>query len=258
AAVRRLDAAGQLAADRWRPLVRPAVLRFLALGLANTLKAAAAAMVLAAVAGGLLALGRLARNPLLRWGAGAYVEVFRAVPLLLLIFFVPRALPRYGFSLPAFGYLVLALTAYNAAVLGEVFRAGVLSLERGQTEAAYALGLGYWQTMLLVVMPQAVRRMVPALVSQLVTILKDTSLGSVIPYDELLNRGRNTGESFHNVLQAAAVVGLVYIAVNLALSRVARRLEVRQRRRYRAGGIAVSGIEDLAVVEAHGRAADGG
>ena len=122
-------------------------------------------------------------------------------------------------------------------MLGEIFRAGILSLDRGQTEAAYAVGLGYWQAMRLVVVPQAVRRMIPAIVSQLVTLLKDTSLGFVITYEELLRRSRITGEFFNNPLQATVFVALVYIAVNLTLSRVARRLEVRQRRRLGAGRI---------------------
>jgi glutamate transport system permease protein len=189
-AVGRLSGQGQLTAAKWRPFTDRRVLRFLLLGLVATLKVAAVAMSLSILVGAVMALGRLARNRPVRWLSGAYVEGFRAVPLLLLIFFSARALPRLGFDLSVFWYLVLGLVAYNSAVLGEIFRAGILSLERGQTEAALALGLGYWQTMLLVVVPQAVRRMVPAIVSQLVTLLKDTSLGFVLPYEEFLRRSR--------------------------------------------------------------------
>jgi glutamate transport system permease protein len=147
---------------------------------------------------------------------------------------------------------------YNGAVLGEIFRAGILSLDRGQSEAAYSLGMGYWQAMLLVVIPQAARRMIPAIVSQLVTLLKDTSLGAPIAYLELLRRARINGEFFGNPLQSLFVVAVMYIAVNFTLSRVARRLEVRQRRRLGAGQIAVAGAgEDLAVVGAQGQAAIG-
>jgi glutamate transport system permease protein len=152
--------------------------------------------------------------------------------------------------LSLFWYLAIGLIVYNGAVLGEIFRAGILSLDRGQSEAAFALGMGYWQAMLLVVIPQAARRMVPAIVSQLVTLLKDTSLGSVIAFEELLRRGRISGEFFQNTLQSYVVVALMYIAVNFTLSRIARRLEVRQRRRYQAGSISVTGIEDLAVLQA--------
>lgn len=240
---------GQLASEKWRPLTDYRVLRFLFLGLVATVKVAVVAMTLAMVVGGALALGRLARNGPLRWFTGGYVELFRAIPVLLFIFFSARAMPRLGVELSVFWYLVLGLVAYNGAVLGEIFRAGILSLDRGQSEAASAIGLSYWQGMLIVVIPQAARRMIPAVVTQLVTLLKDTSLGFILPYEELLRRGQLVGEeSGKPLLQSLFVVALIYIAVNLALSRLARRLEVRQRRRYRAGAISVSGAEDLAVV----------
>lgn len=249
-AYRRLDESGQLNPVLWKPFTIFSVLRFFFDGLLVTLRVAAVAMVLACAVGGLLALGRLARNAPVRWVAGAYVEVFRAVPLLLLILFSALALPKYGVDLPLFWYLVMGLVAYNSAVLGEIFRAGILSLDRGQTEAAYAIGLSYWQTMLLVIVPQAVRRMVPALVSQLVTLLKDTSLGYVISLEELLRRGRINGEFFQNPLQSFFFVAIVYVVVNFTLSRVAVRLEVRQRTRYGASGITVAGAgEDLAVTD---------
>jgi glutamate transport system permease protein len=191
----------------------------------------------------------------MRWAAGAYVDFFRAMPVLLLILFSALGLPVYGINLPTFWYAVLALTAYNGAVLGEIFRAGILSLDRGQSEAAYAIGLRYWQAMLLVIVPQAARRMIPAIVSQLITLLKDTSLAYIIALEELTRRGRITGEFTGNILQAYLVVAVLYIIPNFTLSRIARRLEVRQRRRYRAGAIEVAGIEDLAVVGAQGEAA---
>jgi glutamate transport system permease protein len=254
-AVLRLADKGQLGASKWEPLTRWSVLRFLLGGLVQTLKVAAAAMVLAIAIGALLALARLSRGAVVRLPAVAYIEFFRGVPLLLLILFTAHGLPHYGIHLALFWYLVIALTAYNSAVLAEIFRSGILSLERGQSEAAFSLGLGYWQTMFFVVIPQAARRMVPAIVSQLVTLLKDTSLGYIIAYEELLRRGQSTGEFFGDPLQAVAFVAVMYIAVNFALSRVASRLEVRQRRRYRAGAISVTGAEDLAVVEAKADAA---
>jgi glutamate transport system permease protein len=207
-------------------------------------------MALAMLVGALLALARLAPSRVLRWPAVAYIEFFRGVPLLLLILFTAFALPSYGVHLAVVWYLVLALAVYNSAVLAEIFRAGILSLDRGQTEAAFSLGLGYWQAMFFVVIPQAARRMIPAIVSQLVTLLKDTSLGYVIAFEELLRRSQSTGEFFGDPLQAVAFVAVMYIAVNFTLSRLAARLEVRQRRRFRAGAISVTGAEDLAVVEA--------
>jgi glutamate transport system permease protein len=226
------------------------VVKFLLSGLGITLKVAAVAMVGALAVGASMALARLARAHLVRVVAATYVEFFRSVPLYLLIAFCGFGLPQSGIDIPAFWALVLGLTLYNSAILGEVFRAGILSLDRGQSEAAYSLGLGYWQSMRLVVVPQAVRRMVPAIVSQLVTLLKDTSLGVVILVEELLRRTQIIGEFYDNILPATMVAAAVYIVINYSLSQVARRLEVRQRRRYQAGSIQVSGVEDLAVVGA--------
>jgi glutamate transport system permease protein len=250
--IARLADRDQFDANRWDFYSQWAVMRFLLGGLVNTLKAAGAAMVLAVVVGGAMALGRLSRNRPLRWAAGTYVELFRSLPLLVMIFFaylgMPTILDDFGIELSRFTYLVLALTAYNSAVLAEIFRAGVLSLDRGQTEAAQALGLSYRHSMVSVVLPQAIRRMVPAIVSQLVTLLKDTALGFIIGYEELLRRGQIAGEntSPKTILQGVFIVAVIYIAVNLALSLLARRLEVRQRSRYRAGEIRVQGVEELA------------
>lgn len=247
-AVQRLADRGQLEWDKWEPFTRWSVLKFLLGGLANTVKAATVAMAMALVLGSGLALLRLARTAPLRWLAAAFVEFFRGVPLLLLIFFTYFGLRRYGIDITPYQSLVLALAIYNGAVMGEIFRAGIRSLDRGQTEAALAIGLRYWQAMVLVVIPQAVRRMVPAIVSQLVTLLKDTSLGFVITYEELLRRSRSTGQFFSNPLQTSVVVALMYVAVNYTLSRVARWLEVRQRRRLGASAIVVAGAEDLNAV----------
>jgi glutamate transport system permease protein len=244
-AVLRLADRDQLTEAKWRPLTQWSVMKFLLIGLEQTAKAAALGMVLAIAVGVAMALGRLARNGPIRWLAGAYVEFFRAVPLLLLILFAGLALPKYDIRLSPFSAVVLALVIYNGAVLGEIFRAGVLSLDRGQSEAAYSLGMTYWQVMFGVLIPQAARRMIPAIVSQLVTLLKDTSLGFVIGFDELLRRAEQTGEFYNNPLQAVLAAALLYIAINFTLSRVARRLEVRQRRRLGAGAIAVTGAEDL-------------
>ncbi len=231
-AYQRLRSKGQLDGRKWRFLTDSRVRAFLIGGLTATLKAALVGMALAMAVGALLALGRLAPQRPARLVAAAIVEFFRAMPLLLLILFIARALPKWGLPLPNFWYLVIALVAYNGAVLAEVFRAGILSLDRGQPEAAQALGMGWWQTMGLVVVPQAARRMIPAIVSQLVTLLKDSSLGLILPYEELLRRGQVLGESFkeHNpLLQAYVVVAATYMAVNFTLSRVAKRLEYRQR-----------------------------
>jgi glutamate transport system permease protein len=244
-AYRRLTDRGQLEWDRWEPLTQWEVMKFLLGGMGNTLRVAGVAMVIALVLGGLLALMRLARAAPVRWFAAAFIEFFRGIPLLLLIFFTYSGLRKYDIDITPYRSLVIALAVYNGAVLGEIFRAGIRSLDRGQSEAAYAIGLGYWQTMLLVVIPQAVRRMVPAIVGQLVTLLKDSSLGFIVTYEELLRRSRSTGTFYGNPLQTTVVVALMYITVNYALGRLARWLEVRQRRRLGAGAMVVTGSEDI-------------
>jgi len=256
-ALGRLADRGQLDESRWEPFTQWSVQKFFLVGLQTTVEVALVSMAGAMVLGTLLALARLARTAPVRWVTTLFVEFFRGLPLVLLIFFCALGLPTYGVQLSVFWYVAIGLIIYNGAVLGEIFRAGILSLDRGQTEAAYSLGMGYWQAMLLVVIPQAARRMIPAIVSQLVTLLKDSSLGAAVAFEELLRRGRINGEFFQNPLQSLVVVAALYIVVNFALSRLASRLEVRQRRRYKAGAIVVPGAGlDLALMGIQGDAAE--
>ena len=255
-AIKRFADHGQLEWERWDYFTQWSVIRFLLEGLWFTVKAAVVAMVLAAAAGIVLALGRLSRNWPVRWVTGAWLQIFRGLPVFLLILFSAQALPDLGVRLDIFWYVVIGLVAYNSAVLAEIFRAGILSLDRGQAEAASAIGMTYWQGMRLVLIPQAIRRMVPAIVSQLVTILKDTSLGSFVAYEELRRRAQLAGGSFgERLLQSLLICAVIYIVVNFALSRAAQRLEVRQRRRYQASGLRVAGVEDLALIDAKGETA---
>lgn len=253
--IKRFSDNGQFASDKWEPLTQWSVLKFYLGGLGNTLKVAATAMIIALVVGGLVALARLSLTAPVRWLATLYVEFFRGMALYLLVLFCWLGLPRLGLDLDVFWYLVIGLSVYNSAVLAEVFRAGILSLDRGQSDAASALGMRYWQSMGLVIVPQAVRRMLPSIISQLVTLLKDTSLGVLIFYEELLRRARLSAEFFQNPVMSVALVALIYIMVNATLSQFATRLEARQRRRYGAGTATVTGLEELAVIGAKGEAA---
>ena len=249
--LRRLADKGQLEGRRWSNLTNPDLQRALLVdGLWANVKAAAIAMALALALGTVLALARLSRLAVLRWASGLFIETFRALPQLLIILGAALVLPRYGYRLPALVYVVVGLTVYQGSVLAEIFRAGILSLDRGQSEAAYAVGLTYRQAMFLVVVPQAVRRMLPSIVSQLVTLFKDTSLGFVIAYEEMLRKGRFATQEFpESLLQILLYVALVFIVINVGLSRFARWLEGRQSRRY-GGAVTVTGVEDLAVLEA--------
>ncbi len=247
-ALRRFAEAGQLDWDEWEPLTQRDVIRFFGKGLLHTMQAASVSLVLASAFGMVLALGRLSPSLALRTIARSYVEFFRGFPLILLIVFSFFTLPRLGIELTRFWSVCVALILYNAAVLGEIFRAGILSLDRGQTEAASAIGLRRRQAMRLVILPQSFRRMTPTIVSQFVTLLKDTSLAFVVGYEELLRTGQIAGEFYKNGLQSLIVVALIFLVVNFTLSRIARRLEVRQRKRFRTGTIAVAGPEDLVTV----------
>ena len=233
-AVARLAAKGSLDPELWRILTEGAVQRLIGRGLVATLRAAVVAMALSLAVGAVLAVGRLSRRAWVAGLAGVWVELFRGLPLLLLILFLFLGLPAVGVTISVFWALVAGLTLYNSAVIGEIFRAGILSLPKGQTEAAYAIGLRRGQTLRLILVPQAVRRMLPALISQLVTLLKDTSLGFVIGYAELLRNGRTAVEFLGGrySIPIYTAIAVVYIVVNASLSLLARWLDRRTRRRF--------------------------
>ncbi len=234
-ALGQFKANGQLAANRWAPFAESAYIRFLWQGLQGTLKATAAAAVLAFPLGALLALMRLARNRVMRYLATGYVELFRAVPLLLLIYVFLLALPPRGINLPIFWKLVVPIVMVSAAVLAEVFRAGIRALDRGQSEAASSIGMTYWQSMRIVVLPQAVRLVVPTLVAQLVSLLKDSTLGYVVSYPELMKQGDSLTVYTHLLIQTYLVIAVIYVVINLALSQLATALQRRLQRTRRTG-----------------------
>lgn len=226
-ALRRLAAHGQLSADKWRVFGQWPIAHYLLTGLTATLEVTLVAGAIALPLGVLLALARLSGSALLRWPAAAYTETMRAVPLLLLIYAFLLGLPQTGVRLPLFWQLVWPIVITNAAVLAEIFRAGVRAVDRGQSEAAYSLGLGYRPTMRLVVLPQAVRQVTPSLVSQVIRLLKDSTLGYVVSYLELLNSAKVLGEYNGTVVQSFLIVAAVYVGINTLLAAAAGRLERR-------------------------------
>jgi glutamate transport system permease protein len=235
--LQRLSDTGQFRSEFWEPFTRPGVQRILLRGLGATLRAAAVALVLAMVLGLVLAAGRLSERWLLRQMSGAVVEFFRALPLVLLIFFAFLGLPEVGIEVGAFGALVIGLSLYNGSVLAEIFRAGINAVPRGQSEAAYSLGLRKRAVLRLILVPQALRIMLPTIISQLVVLLKDSALGFIVAYPELLRSGRRIYTNIGNVIPTAIVIAAIYIVINLALSLLATYLEGRHRgvRRRRIG-----------------------
>ncbi|GGN17352.1 amino acid ABC transporter permease [Lentzea pudingi] len=224
--LRQFASNGQLDPVRWRPYLTWPVWRYLLGGLWSTVVAACATGVLAMAGGLLLALrpNRFTR---------AYAEVMRTVPVLLLVYVMLFVLPSFGVNLPLFWKLVVPLALSHAASCAVIFRAGVGSVDPGQREAGLALGMPDGVVTRFVVLPQAVRHMTPLLVTQAVSLLKDTSLGYVVSYAELLFNGRVLANYNGLLVQTFIVVALVYLVVNLALSRLAHRLEAARARTAR-------------------------
>jgi glutamate transport system permease protein len=229
---------GQFEGAKWEWLLYKNLQLRLFAALGATLRAFVVGALLALVLGLLLAVARLSEHVWLRTPAFAIVEFFRAIPLVIMIFFLFFAAPQAGLQLGLFWSLVVGLTLYNGSVLAEVFRAGVLAVPRGQREAAYSLGMRKNQVMRAVLLPQAVRAMLPTIVSQLVVLLKDTALGFLITYQELLFEARYLGslvEFERPIIPTALVIGAIYITLCVALSLLAGYLERRNRRRGRSG-----------------------
>ncbi|MFH8489395.1 amino acid ABC transporter permease [Streptomyces longisporoflavus] len=231
----------QFTAAKWTPFEYKGIQELLLKGLGNTLKAFAVSAVLALALGCLLAMGRLSEHRPVRWVATLLVEFFRAMPVLVMIFFVFVALKVQ--PLPA---LVTGLTLYNGSVLAEVFRSGVNSVERGQREAAYALGMRKTQVMTHVLVPQAVRAMLPAIISQLVVALKDTSLGYLITYEEFLHAGKLIASNLDYDLPfipVVLVISPIYIGMCMLLSWFAQWVSKRQRRNPKTEAADVASAE---------------
>jgi glutamate transport system permease protein len=229
--VSRLADAKQFEYKRWEWLEYEQIQRNLLTGLVATLKAFAMAAVLAVILGFALAIGRLSPNRWIRTPSTGFVTVFRALPVVVLMF-IPylAAQPVIGRSVPLLYAVVFGLVLYNGSVLAEVFRAGVLAVPKGQQEASLAVGLTRRQTLQLVLMPQAVRSMLPTIISQLVVVLKDTALGFVIGYQELLYKGGEVARTPRfglPYIPVAIVVGLFYIGLCAILSSIAHLVERR-------------------------------
>ncbi|GAA4853417.1 amino acid ABC transporter permease [Luteimicrobium xylanilyticum] len=231
---RRFADKGQFAADLWTPLVHAdAWTNFLIPGLVDTLEAAAMSIVLALVFGLVFGLGRLASSRAVRWVSGTIVEFFRAVPVLLMMIFFFYVFAVYNVFQSAYvplAAVVVSLTLYNGAVVAELVRSGVHGLPRGQREAALATGLTSGQSLRSIEVPQALSAMLPALLSQLVVVLKDSALGSAIGYTELLQQARRLGAKDGNMLQSLLVAAVIFIVVNYLLTLVAGRARRRRRR----------------------------
>lgn len=218
---------GQLEYAKWEYFVTASYLEVIGQALLDTILMAVFAIVLAVVFGLVFGVGKLSEHWWLRWPSWLVVEFFRAVPVLLLMVFLFTWLALGNGPLTPFWCVVLALTLYNGSVLAEVFRAGINAVPRGQAEAAYAIGMRKTQVMVNVLLPQAVKMMLPALISQMVVALKDTSLGYYILAPGLTHAYKLISNEGRNHLPTAIVIAILYVLVNLVLTVLATRLQRR-------------------------------
>ena len=247
--VLRLNEQEQFTAELWGPLVNPSDKDFAAVwaliggGFANTMKAAALSITFSLAVGTVIGVARLMLGKWSRIPVVGFIELFRGLPVVISIYFASRVLPDMGVNLSGWPggeglwFVVIGLTAYNSVILAEILRSGVNALPKGQSEAASAIGLGNLQTMQLILLPQAVRIMLPALISQLVVILKDTSLAAVLGvYPELLNSAKYIYLNLNNPIQSLFVVGTIFVAINWSLSKLASWVEHRLSHSRRSPG----------------------
>lgn len=237
----QLGSRGQLTVDKWGPLIDPTNATFAPLwnllgeGVANTLLAAALAMAFSLAIGTLLAITRITSAAWYRWAVVGLIELLRGIPVVIAIFFASRVLPELGVNLSTLWFLVIGLTAYNSVIIAEIVRAGVFALPKGQSEAAYAIGMRRGQVLATVLLPQAFRAMLPALISQLVVILKDTSLGFILGYLDTVRQAQIIIQNLNNPIQTYFIVAVLFILANYALSKLAVFTERRLSRSGKAG-----------------------
>ena len=244
----RLWESGQFNSIKWAQFKYESIQLQLLDGLLATLKAAGIAMVLALVFGAIFATGRLSDHAVFRAPSAFVVELFRAIPLLILMFFAYYGTKDTGLQVSPLVAVVFGLTLYNGSVLAEIFRAGILAVPKGQSEAAYALGMSKTQVMTLILMPQAIRSMLPSIVSQMVVLLKDTALGFIITYEELLYVGKQIGSRLvfgFPYVSTYLVIAVIYIGMCAFLSWFAHWLERQLRERGRKTGIPVAPASEI-------------
>ncbi|MFD9190833.1 amino acid ABC transporter permease [Streptomyces phaeochromogenes] len=253
-----LDEKGQLEWVLWKPFFTGTEVwsTYIWPGLQNTLKAAALSMVIALPLGAVLGIARLSEHAWVRVPAGAVVEFFRAIPVLVLMIFGLALFSEYtnvnADDRPLYA-VVTGLVLYNSSVLAEIVRAGILSLPRGQAEAALAVGLRKNQVMRFILLPQAVTAMLPAIVSQLVVIVKDTALGgAVLTFPDLMAAVSPMSAYYGaNTIASFTIVAVIYIVINFALTTFASWLEGRLRRGKKSTG-AVLGVDAVDELSAPG------
>ncbi|ANY73246.1 glutamine ABC transporter permease [Paenibacillus ihbetae] len=204
-------------------------LRYLLQGFWITVQVAGLSILFSFIIGTVLGTVRYARVAFVSRTVAILVDAIRNLPLLLIIFFIGMILPQAGIRIPTFWAAVVGLSIFEGAMISEIVRSGLVSVDKGQIEAARASGLSYMQTLRHVILPLALRRMSPPMVSQFISLIKDTSLAIIISLPELMRNVKIlSGSSFSYVIPALVFASLLYFTLNYSLSLVAKRLEARQ------------------------------
>lgn len=235
----RFYLSGQFSAQKWGIFTYTTIWNQIFVALGRTLAAFGLAAVLSIVLGFVLAIGRLSDHRAVRVPFTVVTEFFRAVPVLVMMMLLYYGLPSVGIKMSPYWAVVIGLVVYNGSVLAEALRAGIESLPKGQKEAGYAIGLRKNGVMRLILLPQAVRNMLPVIVAQLVVTMKDTALGFIITYPELLYLAKQLSSNVQfgrPLLQSAFVIGGIYILMCLILSGIAKWLEIRLRHSAKTKG----------------------
>lgn len=218
--VRQFYVTGQLDPKYWVFFLRPGTWMYLGRGFVGTLKVSAAAAAISLVLGLVLMLGRISGIRPLEVVSRVIIDFFRGVPSLLLIYFFFLVVPKYGIKMPAFWMITLPVSLAASGVLAEVFRAGVNAVPKGQTEAALSIGLTPGKTMFKIILPQALRIVVPSLISQLVVVVKDTTVAYVVSYPDLMQNARVLITNNDALVSTYFVVAIIYILVNYAINQL--------------------------------------
>ena len=224
-------ATGQLDPKYWEFFTWGTTWAFLFQGFEGTISVSLSAGAIALVLGLLLMFGRVSGIKPLSALCRVVTDFFRGVPSLLLIYFFFLVVPQYGIKMASFWMLTLPVGLAASGVLAEVFRAGVNAVPRGQTEAALALGMRPWRVMVKIVLPQAIRYVIPSLISQLVVVVKDTTVAYVVSYPDMLQNARVLITNYNALVSTYFVVAIIYILLNFAINQlsvyVARRTGVQ-------------------------------
>ncbi|MBR3119252.1 amino acid ABC transporter permease [Oceanobacillus profundus] len=203
---------------------------FILEGIVATLKFVSISIIVGFILGTLLAICKITKVPLLKWIADAYTSIFRGTPLILQLMIIYFAVPQLtGLDITAFVSAVLAFGLNSAAYVSEIIRAGIMAVDKGQTEAAEALGVPYKSMMLNIILPQAFKNILPALMNEFITLTKESAIVSTIGYLDLMRRAQIVGADIYRNFEPLLFAGLIYWVMVFILTKIGGLVERRMR-----------------------------